>query len=634
MNGGVDYNVKQEELRAGNDPQALAQSQALDPSFYKLIAMENMRSKIKKETAEQQLAMQSMPGTIIEQREAELMNGNEQMGNLSAGIGQGGRASIPPQGMPPQGAQQGGATPGFAAGGIVSYGLGGNYAEGGLTQVEDPNNAKYIEDTMLKQIMYLKNEGLSEAEIRAKIPTNNPTAEKIIGEVFPASSEVGNQVADGPQPTGIQTALPKPAGKKPPSFGEFNRALYSNALYDDPNKSKTTSMGQDAGTALRNMAAMPFDMAGQAVDQVAALGKGIANSDFVSGLSGGDPSVPKPKEYNNLEELASLAAGDETTNTPPTPPTPTAEAPAPAVAPTTVQTEERPKTELETVAESYLINEMRGSPTADAEVARQRIIDGSAGSRAKLAEREAKRKVLEDLMAKHNDPAKLKRQGLIAALTGMGGQTTASGALASGARDGMNYDNRMVQSQKADALGIQALMDSEYKDMSAQEKAAETAYGSELQSSRGQAGLAAQTGSNLSSSRMKSEASMEIARVTAANTAQLKSDQTATTYGKMLTDTREALFKIDKQIQEEIADSRPIYKLQVELDKARGDTEKETKIQNLIEILENRIVDSYSTSRNSLEAQGRGIEKKLGYGTSTVSGGGDLAAAGFKNVTK
>jgi hypothetical protein len=164
--GGIDRNIQAAKLRAGSNPNVLAQEYKKTQSIETLLAMQSLKEELGKREQEIAAQMQGPEGSIMEQTEAQLMalvnpqsdSTNDVLGQMAPVMDRRGKeeakAQMMPSGpkppppiqgkapAPPNGAPQGiaGLNPrmGMAEGGIVPPA--DRYAEGGFTKLppQDP----------------------------------------------------------------------------------------------------------------------------------------------------------------------------------------------------------------------------------------------------------------------------------------------------------------------------------------------------------------------------------------------------------------------------------------------------------------------------------------------------------------
>jgi len=516
MMGGIDQQVQQAQLSAGNDPQKLAQQYSESRDLIQLLAMQKLKSEKEAAAKEMQMQMQTQDKTIIEQREEELMGLTQQevMAKLGPGMQQAGQASMPPQGMPPQGPPQGPPPNGFARGGIVSYAYGGDVSSDGATGASSITSAN-IEETLRKQIRAALAAGATVEQLRNHLK-DRPQLQSIITE------EAASNSTTPPAPEGIASIyqddqmMGMPVGPEqgapPPSAPEGIAALASPPPAAPPVATNTYTKdqppaNQDSGIPKRQgLEAIAAAKAAQKSPPMMEVLHGRANLPQQLGASA--PPTPvdlkgrsfagldalKMEEDTANESLASLMAGDTT---------------APAAAPVAAPVE---KSDLDKAIEAqqmalYKTNtEQLGiDKAAEGASSQDRYTAGTAGSRALADERAAERQRLEGTQAAASTPQKLMNEKLIAMLSGGAGSTTIGQSLGNSGIAAINTGNQQKDRQARESAAMQALMDSEYKDKYKDETGAISAYNTAEDRAQNAVSQASQTGATINATRERSE---------------------------------------------------------------------------------------------------------------------------------
>lgn len=349
--GGIDRNIQAAKLRAGSNPNVLAQEYKKTQSLTTLLAMQSLKEELGKREQEIAAQMQGPEGSILEQTEAQLMAmANPQPDNKGDVLGQmapvmdrrgkeqakaqmipsgprppppiQGKTPPPPQG-PPQGAPQGiaGLNPrmGMAEGGIVPS-ANSNYADGGEVEDGMSNEAvlavgKLVEGGMSKKDAEAMLKKIENERIQRKRKPKANLANKV-GQGARAFMDSNLEdllplVREGKAVVGGASAAKDAVMDYGPSFSEVGEALAAG--YRGESSPQLTSMfekrpppptePQMGGAPMRDLANQ-----GGVKDPRSYMSTGI-NKPIGMRNQGNPPPQAQPQQQP--EGLAALAAGAE-----------------------------------------------------------------------------------------------------------------------------------------------------------------------------------------------------------------------------------------------------------------------------------------------------------------------------------
>lgn len=468
IGGGIDSQVRQAMLSAGNDAGVLEEEYRKRRRLIDLLALQQLKSEKESAARDIQMKMQQQPQTIMEQREQELMGMTRQemmqkMGPTLARTGQEsaqqaaqqGQMGIASQAPPQMGMKEGGLVPG--------------YADGGMTLTNNPATDTLIGKNLDEALALLKKGMPLEAVMKLF-----PNLDRRMLEAATGIKEAGEKAgAIGSTAAGV-AAIPKIGGGLMEDLYERAKVLPEGMA---EHVLKPAIEGFTGNYAVDREASKPNQEQPDQLKPIYPQRGKLLTPSGIAGLG------------NNINSSGGSSSSGSTYD--------------PAL------------TDLEKASDKYVMDAMSADPAAEADKARARVEGILAPLLAKQKEGEAITLQQRMLNEKLNSPENQRFNSLVATLTNMAGKNGRGNALAGAARGSMRQNainNKALQDMLAthkasgqiDYSNLQGITDTIAK-------ADSTAY----EGTEERAGKAANTAALSSANRRTAMVSAENARIAA-----------------------------------------------------------------------------------------------------------------------
>lgn len=507
---GIDSQISQRVGQFRSNPQALQQRYAQNRELLDLLALQKLKSEKEAAAKEMQMQMQTQPQTIKEQREAELMQMNQQ--ELAQQVGRTNQQQLVEQKKAMSGiAKRAAGQPvqGMASGGIVGL------AEGGPVDNPVSVSPRIVElarlaleqGGSLEDVLKIVQTPQQREALKRQLNVQTPARGDIpYGEEFDAprtGARSGNRVAEGVQPgpeidmkSGVASLFSGPTApresEQSPAPRDPTEPLPWSAAFgteeqrtSSPGQVLAERMGTETGRreaiARRQRGGGPeFDgvtradtpsapepesggIAGYLKEQLdptrkSLLVEGIkerfggsdAQSPMVTRDQGNDARLPDMGYSQQASDMISAAGANART--------PGQPSGTPRLSPDLTPA---PSSGIEEVADAraaengnWLDRSLRERATADPNAARDEAAawtrDQYADARERMADLEKTIESREGIMSERYNPERLKRQQLAAWLMGAGGRSTFGSMMQGAGAAGMNENIRQSRAKLAD----------------------------------------------------------------------------------------------------------------------------------------------------------------------------------------